>query len=46
MKVGETRRFWVPAELGYGSSRTDGGPCGPLIFDVNLQSFGSGFTFR
>lgn len=43
MKAGETRRFWVPPQLGYGSTRTDGGPCGPLIFDVNLESFRNDF---
>lgn len=39
MKTGETQRFWVPPNLGYGSQRTDGGPCGPLVFDVYLESF-------
>ena len=44
MTVGETRRFWVPPELGYGSSRTDGGPTRLLIFDVNLVSFRTDFN--
>ncbi|CAJ1332854.1 unnamed protein product [Effrenium voratum] len=37
MLPGETRRFWVPAALGYGKTRTDGGPAGPLVFDVFLE---------
>ncbi|CAK9060093.1 Hypothetical protein (Fragment) [Durusdinium trenchii] len=28
MKTGETQRFWVPPNLGYGSQRTDGGEKG------------------
>ena len=46
MREGETRRLWVPPALGYGSERDDGGPCGPLIFDVSLQSFEKGGFFR
>jgi hypothetical protein len=34
---------WLDLRLGYGSTRTDGGPCGPLIFDVNLESFRNDF---
>mmetsp|Transcript_12186 Transcript_12186/g.29100 ORF Transcript_12186/g.29100 Transcript_12186/m.29100 type:complete len:331 (-) Transcript_12186:15-1007(-) len=46
MSTGETRRLWVPPALGYGSERDDGGPSGPLVFDVYLQSFEKGGFFR
>ena len=37
MVVGEKRRFWIPAELAYGSTpRRPGGPFGTLVFDVEL----------
>ena len=39
MVVGEKRRFWIPASLGYGSQGTPGGPIPPnanLVFDVEL----------
>jgi FKBP-type peptidyl-prolyl cis-trans isomerase len=34
MVEGETRRFWIPAELAYGYSGS--GPIGQLVFDIEL----------
>ena len=34
MVVGETTRFWIPAELAYGYSGN--GPIGQLVFDIEL----------
>ena len=34
MVEGETRRFWIPAELAYGYSGN--GPIGQLVFDIEL----------
>lgn len=36
MVVNEQRRFWIPAELAYGDSRSVHGPAGMLVFDVEL----------
>jgi FKBP-type peptidyl-prolyl cis-trans isomerase len=36
MVVGETTRFWIPAELAYGNGPSSGGPPGLLVFDVEL----------
>jgi FKBP-type peptidyl-prolyl cis-trans isomerase len=36
MVVGEKRRFWVPANLGYGDSGPPDEPHGTLIFDIEL----------
>jgi FKBP-type peptidyl-prolyl cis-trans isomerase len=36
MVVGETRRFWIPAELAYGENPGGGRPGGLLVFDVEL----------
>lgn len=36
MVEGETRRFWIPAELAYGKNPPPGAPAGMLIFDVQL----------
>ena len=36
MVEGETRRFWIPAELAYGKNPPQGAPAGMLIFDVEL----------
>ena len=39
MRVGDTYRFYLPADLAYGQSGTPGGPIGPnqaLVFDVEL----------
>ena len=37
MVVGEKRRFWIPAELGYGSRARPGiPPNSMLVFDVEL----------
>lgn len=36
MKVGEKRRFWIPAELAYGENPGGGRPGGQLTFDVEL----------
>ena len=40
MVVGEKRRFWIPADLAYGSGGM-GRPSGMLVFDVELFSFKS-----
>ncbi|NZA25955.1 FKBP-type peptidyl-prolyl cis-trans isomerase [Luteimonas sp. SJ-92] len=39
MPIGAKYRFWIPGELAYGASGTDGGQIGPnatLVFDVEL----------
>jgi FKBP-type peptidyl-prolyl cis-trans isomerase len=36
MVTGEKRRFWIPADLGYGESPGGGRPGGTLVFDVEL----------
>ena len=36
MVEGEKRRFWIPAELGYGANPPQGAPAGMLVFDVEL----------
>lgn len=36
MVEGEKRRFWIPAELGYGKNPPPGAPAGTLVFDVEL----------
>lgn len=36
MVVGEKRRLWIPAELGFGSVATPGRPAGALVIDVEL----------
>jgi FKBP-type peptidyl-prolyl cis-trans isomerase len=36
MVTGEKTRFWIPAELAYGSNPRPGAPGGPLVFDVEL----------
>jgi FKBP-type peptidyl-prolyl cis-trans isomerase len=38
MKVGEKRRFWIPAELAYGEHPAGGRPGGLLVFDIDLIS--------
>ncbi len=39
MKVGEKRRFWIPAALAYGETPVrPGAPAGMLVFDVELLS--------
>ena len=38
MVVGEKRRFWIPAELAYGTNPPPGAPRGMLVFDVELIS--------
>lgn len=41
MPVGSKYRFWIPGELAYGETGTQGGPIGPnatLTFDVELLS--------
>lgn len=39
MKPGESARFWIPAELAYGTNPGGGRPGGMLVFDVELLSF-------
>jgi FKBP-type peptidyl-prolyl cis-trans isomerase len=39
MVVGETRRFWIPADLAYGDMPRSGAPAGMLVFDVELLAF-------
>jgi peptidylprolyl isomerase len=36
MVGGEKRRFWIPANLAYGSNPPPGAPAGMLVFDVEL----------
>jgi len=36
MVEGETRRFWIPAELAYGTRPPGGAPAGMLVFDIEL----------
>lgn len=37
MKEGETRRFWIPPDLGYGDKPSrPGAPAGLLVFDIEL----------
>ncbi len=36
MVEGESRRFWIPAELAYGTNPPPGAPAGMLVFDVEL----------
>jgi len=36
MVVGEKRRFWIPAALGYGENPGGGRPGGTLVFDIEL----------
>ncbi len=36
MTEGESRRFWIPAELAYGKNPRPGAPAGDLVFDVKL----------
>ena len=42
MKVGEKRRFWIPADLAYGDSPRMGAPSGQLTFDVELLEIKKG----
>lgn len=42
MKVGEKRRFWIPAELAYGENPGGGRPGGMLVFDVELFNIKEG----
>ena len=39
MVKGETRRFWIPANLAYGENPRPGAPRGMLVFDVQLIDF-------
>jgi FKBP-type peptidyl-prolyl cis-trans isomerase len=36
MVVGEKTRFWIPAELAYGTNPRPGAPSGMLVFDIEL----------
>jgi peptidylprolyl isomerase len=39
MKVGDTARFWIPADMAYGDKPTrPGAPTGMLVFDIELLS--------
>jgi peptidylprolyl isomerase len=42
MVVGDKTRFWIPAELAYGSDPKPGAPTGTLVFDVELLAIGTG----
>jgi FKBP-type peptidyl-prolyl cis-trans isomerase len=33
----ESRRFWIPAELAYGTNPPRGAPAGMLVFDIVLH---------
>lgn len=37
MVEGESRRFWIPADLAYGNNPPPGAPAGMLVFDVVLH---------
>ncbi|NOY90414.1 MAG: peptidylprolyl isomerase [Deltaproteobacteria bacterium] len=39
MVKGETRRFWIPANLAYGENPRPGQPRGMLVFDIQLVDF-------
>lgn len=41
MVEGETRRFWIPADLAYGPCPAGEKPCGLLVFDIELIRVGS-----
>ena len=36
MSEGESRRFWIPANLAYGNNPPAGAPAGMIVFDVTL----------
>ena len=36
MQIGESVRFWIPANLAYGENAGGGRPSGLLVFDVEL----------
>jgi peptidylprolyl isomerase len=36
MVTGETRRFWIPANLAYGNSKNPSDPQGQLCFEIEL----------
>jgi FKBP-type peptidyl-prolyl cis-trans isomerase len=36
MRIGEKRRFWIPAELAYANSPDPKDPKGMLVFDIEL----------
>jgi peptidylprolyl isomerase len=38
MVVGEKTRFWIPAELAYGTNPRPGAPSGMLVFDIELMN--------
>jgi len=40
MVAGEKRRFWIPADLAYGTNLPPGAPRGMLFFDVELLGIG------
>ena len=42
MVEGEKRRFWIPADLGYGENPGGGRPGGMLVFDVELLGIKKG----
>lgn len=45
MKVGETRRLYIPSKMGYGESGTPGGPIPPnadLVFEVSVLDTAKG----
>lgn len=45
MKVGETRRLYIPSKMGYGEAGTPGGPIPPnadLVFEVSVLDAGKG----
>ena len=41
MRVGDRYRFWIPAELAYGSNPRPGAPSGMLVFDIELLGIGA-----
>ena len=44
MVEGEKTRFWIPADLAYGSNPRPGAPAGTLVFDIELLAIEGGIA--